>query len=68
MRPTHVLVGRKSPGTAVTAHRDLGGAAVVGAQVLPGLAAIPASLSRQLLQPSMNAAEPAFERFAYTEE
>jgi hypothetical protein len=42
MMPTHVLVGGKPPGTTVTAHRDLGGAAAVCTPAFPRLAAIPA--------------------------
>lgn len=40
--PTHVLVGSKPPSATVTTPRDLSGAAAVGAQAIPGMAAITA--------------------------
>ena len=66
--PTHVLVGRKPPGAVVEACRDLGRATAVRTQAFPWLPAIAAGQSGQLPQPTIDAAEPAFERLAHVEE
>lgn len=66
--PTHVLVGCKPPSATVTTPRDLSGAATVGAQAIPGMAAITDRQSGQLTQPTVDAAEPAFERWAHVQE